>query len=224
MKRQESDEWASVRKAIEDLLHEKRRSAREVSLALGRTHNYIHNIIHRTKYRITKQAIREIIDEMGVSQQEFDQRIQKDSSSIPLVGMIPTGHPQWLTDGAPTEQWIPCFSHESHVGMFALTVTGASMEPVYKPGDTLVLRRLNISVGPGGKIPGMSTELEEIDGKDVVCVRNGEASLKRLRFRWSDGAPTVEFVPVNSIEHTPVPVGPNDKLVIQGVITRRCVK
>lgn len=219
MKKFQSDEWAGTRKLIEDLLHEKGRSARDVSLAIGKTHNYVHNIINRTKYRITKQAIREILDEIGVEQSEFDARLTKNVNSVPLYGNVPA---QKLSDGGFVDQWVQCACNEN-VNLFGLTVTGSSMEPVYRPGDTLIIQRVDLKVGNSEADEGWSA-LEALDGKDVLCVRNGEATLKRFRLVWVDGKHKVELFPVNTPIHAPVGQPCPENVQIRGVVTRRFVK
>ncbi len=117
--------------------------------------------------------------------------------AVSIVGEVAAGYPVMAEENIIGEVLVEASTVRSGK-CFALYARGESMVKAgINNGDLIIVRRQPIAE----------------DGDIVVALLNGEATVKRLRIRQE----VIELVPENPI-FSPIPVEPEDELLILGMV------
>jgi phage repressor protein C with HTH and peptisase S24 domain len=115
--------------------------------------------------------------------QDFDQPPSL-SSSIPLIGFAQAGAKGYFDEeGYPSgDSWdeihFPDFSAANDDGIYALEVSGDSMEPLYRAGDKLVVAPKS-KVRKGDRVVIKTTE-GEVMAKEIVRQNTKQVEIKSM--------------------------------------------
>ncbi len=145
----------------------------------------------------SSESIAKVLAATGASLQEFvgliDPRNVQQSTTVPLVGWAQAGAGRFFTDdGMPSGAgWDEIEFPELGLDkVFALEVSGDSMEPLYRDGDVLIVSP-TASIRKGDRV--------------VARLHNGEVTAKELQRRT---VRTVELRSLNAAhEDRIVPIG-----------------
>jgi phage repressor protein C with HTH and peptisase S24 domain len=130
------------------------------------------------------ESLAKVFEALGVGFEDFAALISgRRGRSVPLIGLARAGEGGFFNEaGFPVgEGWdaVDFPGHEVGEGLYALEITGHSMEPLYRPGDRVV-------VAPGESV--------RVGDRVVVGTRSGEVMAKVLAHR---SAKRVELHSVN---------------------------
>lgn len=100
---------------------------------------------------------------------------------IPLLGLARAGNAGFFDDaGLPmAEGWDQTELPAHKAGLFSLTIEGDSMEPVYRPGDRVIVDLDATDVRRGDRVVVRTTEGETL-AKQIAALNNREVVLASL--------------------------------------------
>ncbi|MBQ3696270.1 MAG: helix-turn-helix transcriptional regulator [Alphaproteobacteria bacterium] len=145
------------------------------------------------------ESMNKVLKAMDVTVFEFmeyaGQPLPQPKYTIPLLGLAKAGREGYFdSDGYPlsTDEWDGIdFPMQLGRGVYALEVSGNSMEPVYRAGDKLVVQ-------PDSEV--------RINDRIVVKIKTGEVMVKELVHK---SAKKIELKSLNPL-HELITLEPND--------------
>jgi SOS-response transcriptional repressor LexA len=226
-----------IREKLQTLLDARGISMRQLSLRAGLAHNAVANIMSRNQ-KIDYGSLEKVLKVLGVALADFweapgGETIQPAVSApagtrisaapvssvlVPDCGAVAAG-PFRLPDPDTTQHFYAGAREDA--GAFVLTIQGSSMEPEYRNGEMIFLKRENIhliSLPRGVRVGVPYDRVQHLNGKDCVLLMKDEGStFKRLKIaKGRGGEYTVTLLPVNP-DHDKTVVRPDHDVWIQGV-------
>lgn len=199
---------------------------RQVSISAGLGEAGIRNILTGRTQKIDVGTLESIFVALKMTPTEFFKLGQEPESAaalcaIPVYGVIPAGHPTWTEGEISPLETVPGDAWDKRNGAFALRVSGDSMVPEFRAGDTLVLRPLNIAMpmkDPQRPVPRAT--FDALVGRCVAVLINGEATLKRFTLEPGPGSDyTIHLDPINAA-FSRITIQPSDEVQFQGEVCR----
>jgi len=153
------------------------------------------------------ESMNKVLKAMNTTVFEFmeyaGQPLPEPKHTIPLLGLAKAGREGYFdSDGYPlaTEDWDGIdFPIQVAKGVYALEVSGNSMEPVYRAGDKLIVQ-------PDSEV--------RINDRVVAKIKTGEVMVKEL---WHKSAKKIELKSLNPA-HDMIVLKPDDILWMARVI------
>src|SRR5437868_2566499 len=197
-----------IREKLSDLIRERKISQRALSVRAGIAHNGVNSILTKNA-SVTNVTLEKILSALGVSLADFwetDDGPAKQPAMIapagtqlaplpphasvlvPDCGTISAG-PFRLSDPDTTTHF--CAGTREDEGSYVLTVRGNSMEPEYRDGELIFLKRESIhliSLPKDIKVGVPYDRIKHLHGKDCVLLMKDEGcTFKRLSIKKTTG-------------------------------------
>lgn len=129
---------------------------------------------------------------------ENDNEINSKLRTIPMIGFAQAGKQGYFDEeGYPAgDSWdevaFPDVGYQSNKNVFALQVSGDSMQPLYRQGDILVVSPQD-RIRKGDRII-VKTKNGEVMAKELIKQASGKINLKSLNTAFEDRTLTLEDI------------------------------
>ena len=126
------------------------------------------------------ESLTRVLEATGLSLSEFADLAQDRAPppSIPLIGLAQAGQDAFFDDaGLPTgEGWEAADLPVPSETLFALRITGDSMEPLYREGDRVIVDRAAADIRKGDRVV-VRTRSGETLAKEVAAISSRKLEL-----------------------------------------------